>query len=98
MSNFGHTFLECPDYALVSAEPVLYERIEKKHYVFAACFVHFWCCVFMINLPDWIDKPLYAYDEPVYEYPDLRELLDVLTPPQFKRHNVFMRSNSVVYV
>jgi hypothetical protein len=97
MSSFAQMFLQEPTLDRVSDEPCYFDSIEKKHYVYAGCFVHYWCDVFLIEPPSWVLKSLYVFDEPVYTFPELKNELEKITPHQCKQHNYFMRRTDVLY-
>jgi hypothetical protein len=99
IGNFMHLFIIDSDFdvSLVQQEPEFYDNIPIKHYIFAACFVHYWCDVMLKAIPEWVFKSKYKYDKPVY-YPGPVALLNRDTPYQFKEHNVYMLSKEVLVV
>jgi hypothetical protein len=58
----------------------------------------FLCDVMMTDIPPWVYKPTYKHDNPVYEYDELKNELERITPKQFREHNKYMRSSEVMYV
>ena len=98
MSNFAQRFLEDAEMWMVESEPCLYPGIDVDNYVYAACFVHYWCEVLLMEPPGWVHSKEYKYATPKYSYEELHDELNRITPRQFRLHNKFMRSMEVVYV
>jgi len=99
MSDFGHMFLQSDEqYELIETEPTQYRDIPRRHYIQAACFAHFWGDVLLIGVPQWVHKDFYRYENKTYEYANLKQQLDILTPYQFKKHNLYIQSKAVVYI
>ena len=98
MNEFAHRFLWDADFSLVKDEPADYESVGHDNYVFAACFVHYWCEVLLMPVPSWVFLEKYRHPEPVYTYPELKDELEKLTPKQFRYHNRFMRSTEVLSI
>ena len=98
MSNFAQWFLEDAELCMVEEEPSFYPTIDLDNYVYAACFVHYWCEVLLMIPPSWVYSERYKHNSPQYSYEELREELNRTTPHQFKFHNKYMRRMEVVYV
>jgi len=98
MSSFGHVFLDAADAALVRDEPPFYVELPAGAYVFAAGFVHYWCDVFMLRVPDWVHGTQYRLDAPYCTVPFMREEIERLTPTQFAVRNYFIPSTEVIYL
>ena len=98
MNEFAHAFLWDADFSMVKDEPLEYDSIKACDYIYAACFVHFWCEVLLVPVPAWVFSEKYRHSEPVYTYESMKEELIRVTPRQFKFHNRFMRSSEVLSV
>ncbi|MCL2603434.1 MAG: hypothetical protein FWD90_03035 [Defluviitaleaceae bacterium] len=98
MSNFGHIFLDSADASLVCDEPPFYPDLPKSAYVFAAGFVHYWCDVFMLPVPEWVNGENYRFEEPYFNQPLMKDEIIKLTPTQFAGRNYFIPSSEVIYV
>ena len=98
MNEFAHAFLWDADFDMVKDEPCYYDSISADNYVYAACFVHYWCDVLLMPIPKWVFLENYRHTEPVYTYNGMKEELERVTPKQFKFHNRFMRSSEVLCI
>ena len=54
MNEFAHGFLWDADFSLVKDAPADYESVGHDNYVYAACFVHYWCDVLLMPIPEWV--------------------------------------------
>jgi hypothetical protein len=99
MRNFMHHFMIDSNFdtELAAEEPEEYPNIPAYCYVFAACFVHYWCDVTRKIKPEWVTKQKYRFEEPVFSGGP-EELLRRDTPYQFKEHNLYMRAREVMVV
>ena len=98
MSNFAHCFLEDADISMIKDEPNWHTNIDQDNYVYAACFVHYWCDVLLMQVPDWVFSEGYKHSTSSYSYEELKKELERTTPIQFKLHNKYMSRMEVVYV
>ncbi|MCL1878339.1 MAG: hypothetical protein FWF80_05740 [Defluviitaleaceae bacterium] len=98
MSEFAQCFLEDAYSYMVADEPTFYPEIALDNYVYAACFVHYWCDVFLMKPPEWVFSKKYMHPFPKYSFEEMRDELERVTPHQFKQRNLFMRRMEVVYV
>ena len=95
MNEFAHSFLWDAQYSLVEDEPVFHDSVDHSHYVYAACFVHYWCEALLLPVPDWVYCERFRHSEPVYTYDNMKDVLRRIAPEQFKYHNRFMRASEV---
>ena len=95
MNEFAHGFLWEADASLVEEAPDFHDSVSHSHYVYAACFVHFWCEALLLPVPAWVYGEKFRHSEPVYTYDHMKEELERIAPRQFKFHNRYMRSSEV---
>jgi hypothetical protein len=80
MSNFAQIFLDDPTAQAIATAPPISEKISKNHYVYAACFCHYWANVFLMDEPPWVHGDFFKHEIPTFSQPLLKDLLLKITP------------------
>ena len=96
MSNCGHEFLRRWDKHMIWDEPIYYDSLEWRDYVFAAVFVHYWSSALFQEVPSWVHK--YKFKEPYYIVKMPHDIWEILTPDIFKKHNYYAQVGGVSYL
>ena len=97
-SNFAHVFLDTFDKSMVAEEPENVLQPLLPHLIYAAAFIHYWCDVALIGVPEWCLKEIYKFEEPVWEGGQYSEYVEALTPKQLIYHNIYRRAFSLLVV
>lgn len=85
-------------FALVADEPDQYENITQRDYAFLAGTVHKICLDYKVRPPEWVIKPKYFLDKPVFSLDakgTLRIVLLVESPYEFRMRNIFTSANTL---
>ena len=98
MNEFAHGFLWSADFGLVEEAPDFHGSVSHNHYVYAACFAHYWCEVLLLPVPVWVYRKEFRHDKPVYTHDCMKEELERVSPRQFKFHNRYMRASEVLSI
>lgn len=88
-------------FSLVKDEPEEYNNISQKDYAFLAGVAHKLCREYGIRPPEWVIKDKYFLDSPYFSGEakgNLRLVLLVESPVEFRMRNIFTSENTLVRV
>mgnify|MGYP000111893959 CR=1 FL=1 len=83
---------------LVLHEPIIYDALTKKDYAFLAGTVHKVCHDYHVRPPEWVIKDDYFLERPYFSVNakgNLRLVLLIESPPEFRMRNIFTSENTL---
>ncbi|MDD2247717.1 MAG: hypothetical protein PHC39_11730 [Proteiniphilum sp.] len=86
---------------MVFEEPLYYKVIPHSSYAYIAAMVDFLCNKYELEKPQWIFKDRYYLKDPYFTHDfkgDMRIILLIESPLEFKIRNVFVSENALTRV